>query len=49
MIHAVTSEGRAVTLSQACEDTATVLVDWRADDTIDLGPALLQVLGDLGP
>jgi len=49
VIHAVTSEGRAVTLSQACEDTATVLVDWRADDTIDLGPALLQVLGDLGP
>jgi hypothetical protein len=50
VIHAVTSEGRAVTLSQACAyDNPTALVDWTADDTIDLGPALLQVIRDLLP
>ena len=50
VIRAVTSEGRAVTLSQACEDDPPrVLVDWRADDTITLGPALVQVISDLLP
>jgi hypothetical protein len=37
-------------LSQACAyDNPTALVDWTADDTIDLGPALLQVIRDLLP
>lgn len=50
VIHAVTSEGRAVTLSQACAyDPPRALVDWRADDSIVIGPRLLQVVSDLLP